>query len=84
MERGEREGKSLLDAIRDGNQEGMQAFDTELERMARAGTISVASALGYSTNHGNLRLQLSDMIEESERQAVSRPEHASAMRDQVQ
>jgi len=84
VERGEREGKSLLDAIRDGNQEGMQAFDTELERMARAGTIALASALGYSTNHGNLRLQLSDMIEESERQAVSRPEHASAMRDQVQ
>jgi twitching motility protein PilT len=84
VERGEREGKSLLDAIRDGNQEGMQAFDTELERMARAGIISVASALGYSTNHGNLRLQLSDMIEESEKQAVSRPEHASAMRDQVQ
>ena len=84
LERGEREGKSLLDAIRDGNQEGMQAFDHELERMARAGTISVASALGYSTNHGNLRLQLSDMIEESDRQAMATSERSSAMIEQVQ
>ena len=84
VERGERDGKSLLDAIRDGNQEGMQAFDQELERMARAGTITVASALGYSTNQGNLRLQISDMIEESDRNAIARPEHSSAMVDQVQ
>jgi twitching motility protein PilT len=64
MEHGEREGKSLLDAIRDGSLDGMQSFDQELEKLARAGTISVATALGYSTNHGNLRLTLSDMIED--------------------
>jgi len=84
LERGEREGKSLLDAIRDGNQEGMQAFDHELEKMARAGTITVDSALGYSTNHGNLRLQLSDMIEESDRDAMATSERSSAMIEQVQ
>jgi twitching motility protein PilT len=84
VERGEREGKSLLDAIRDGNQEGMQAFDRELERMVREGTISVASALAYSTNHGNLRLQLADIIEEMDRNAVTKPEHSSAMVGQVQ
>jgi twitching motility protein PilT len=64
MEHGEREGKSLLDAIRDGGIEGMQAFDHELEKLARAGTITVATALGYSTNYGNLRLTLSDMFED--------------------
>jgi twitching motility protein PilT len=64
LERGERDGKTLLDAIRDGGIEGMQAFDQELEKMARAGTISIPTALGYSTNQGNLRLTLSDLIEE--------------------
>ncbi|HEU4413750.1 MAG TPA: PilT/PilU family type 4a pilus ATPase [Candidatus Angelobacter sp.] len=65
MERGEKEGKSLLDAIRDGSLDGMQSFDQELERMARAGIISIDAALGYSTNQGNLRLSLSDLIEET-------------------
>jgi twitching motility protein PilT len=64
MERGERDGKTLLDAIRDGGIEGMQAFDQELEKLARAGAISISTALGYSTNQGNLRLTLSDLIEE--------------------
>jgi twitching motility protein PilT len=64
LERGERDGKTLLDAIRDGGIEGMQAFDQELEKLARAGTISISTALGYSTNQGNLRLTLSDLIEE--------------------
>lgn len=66
LEKGEREGKSLLDAIRDGNLDGMQCFDGELETLARAGTISIETALGYSSNQGNLRLTLSDLIEETE------------------
>jgi twitching motility protein PilT len=64
MERGERDGKTLLDAIRDGSLDGMQSFDNELEKLVRAGTISVSSALGYATNQGNLRLVLSDLIED--------------------
>src|SRR6185312_13868505 len=35
MEKGEREGRSLLDAIRDGNLDGMQCFDDELGALAR-------------------------------------------------
>lgn len=66
MERGEREGKSLLDAIRDGSLDGMQCFDHELEKLARAGAITVDSALAYSSNQGNLRLALSDLIQEIE------------------
>src|SRR5271155_3562477 len=35
IEKGEGEGKSLLDAMHDGGADGMQCFDDELERMAR-------------------------------------------------
>ena len=61
IEKGERDGKSLYDAMRDGNLEGMQIFDGELERMIRDGTISLQDGLGYATNRQNLQLQLSDL-----------------------
>jgi twitching motility protein PilT len=64
LEKGEREGRSLLDAIRDGNMDGMQCFDDELEVLARKSAITIDTALGYASNHGNLRLALSDLIEE--------------------
>jgi twitching motility protein PilT len=63
VEKGEIEGKSLLDAMRDGATEGMQCFDGELDRMVRAGTIDLESALSYATNAGNLRLELADIAE---------------------
>src|SRR4030095_5433355 len=37
IEMGEKEGKSLLDAMRDGALDGMQYFDGELEKLVRAG-----------------------------------------------
>ena len=61
IEKGEREGKSLYDAMRDGNIEGMQVFDGELERMIREGTITLQDGLAYATNRQNLQLQLSDL-----------------------
>jgi twitching motility protein PilT len=60
IEKGEREGKSLYDAMRDGGLDGMQVFDTEIERMIRSGIISMADGLAYATNRQNLLLQLSD------------------------
>ena len=63
VEKGETEGKSLLDAMRDGATEGMQCFDNELDRMVRAGILDLESALSYATNAGNLRLELSDLAE---------------------
>jgi twitching motility protein PilT len=63
VEKGEAEGKSLLDAMRDGATEGMQDFDSELERMIRNGTLAMDVALGYATNPGNLRLQVADYKE---------------------
>jgi len=65
VEKGEGEGKSLIDAMRDGCNEGMQYFDGELERLVRAEIIDVESALGNASNAGNLRLELADYIEDS-------------------
>jgi twitching motility protein PilT len=65
VEKGETEGKSLLDAMRDGSTEGMQYFDGELERMVREGILDLQSALSYATNAGNLRLELADLAEAS-------------------
>ena len=65
MEKGEAEGKSLLDAMRDGELEGMQHFDGELEKMVRAGTVAFSTAMLYATNAGNLRLQLADVADDS-------------------
>jgi twitching motility protein PilT len=63
VEKGENEGKSLLDAMRDGDTEGMQHFDGEIEKMIRNGDVDFEAALSYSTNAGNLRLELTDFLE---------------------
>ena len=61
MQTGETDGKTMLDAMRDGELEGMQCFDAELEKLIRAGTISMAMGLLHATNPGNLRVQLADI-----------------------
>ena len=63
VERGETEGKSLLDAMRDGETDGMQCFDAEIEKMIRSGLIDLEVGLSYATNVGNLRLQLVDLLD---------------------
>jgi len=63
VEKGEGEGKTLLDAMRDGATEGMQNFDGELDRMIRAGVIDLETGLGFASNAGNLRLELADFAE---------------------
>ena len=64
VETGEREGKTLLDAMRDGALDGMQYFDGELERLVRDGTISLNTAMLYATNAGNLKVALADVPDE--------------------
>jgi twitching motility protein PilT len=56
---GEKEGKSLLDAMEDGALEGMQTFDSELKRLIEAGALDEETALSYATNAPNLKLKLS-------------------------
>jgi twitching motility protein PilT len=64
LEKGEQEGKTLLDAMRDGDTEGMQHFDGGIEQLIRAGIIEMETGLAYATNPGNLRLLLSDIAGE--------------------
>ena len=66
IERGDSEGRSLLDAMRDGELDGMQYFDGEIEKLVRAGAISFSNAMLYATNAGNLRVQLVDVADDSE------------------
>jgi twitching motility protein PilT len=61
VEKGEGDGKTLLDAMRVGSNEGMQHFDGEIEKLIRAGTVEYESGMAYATNAGNLRLELSDI-----------------------
>jgi twitching motility protein PilT len=60
IEKGDSEGKSLLDAMNDGELEGMQSFDNEIEKLVRAGVISMQTALLYASNAGNLQVKLFD------------------------
>ncbi len=69
VEKGESEGKSLLDAMRDGSTEGMQHFDGEIEKLIRAGIVEFDTGLSYSTNTGNLRLEMADFLEERQNNA---------------
>jgi twitching motility protein PilT len=61
MEHGDREGKSLVDAMEQGELDGMQTFDGVLEKMIREGVVKKEDAVAYATNPGNLMLRLSDL-----------------------
>jgi twitching motility protein PilT len=66
VEKGETDGKTLLDAMRVGEQEGMQTFDGDIERLIRNGTLDMDTGLAYATNPGNLQLDMSDLKLEAE------------------
>ena len=58
VQEGEREGKSLSDAMSDGALEGMQTFDGELEKLINARVIDREVGLSYASNRTNLVLKL--------------------------
>jgi len=58
IEKGETEGKSLLDAIRDGEIDGMQDFDSVIRDMIEKDLITMEDGLSFATNQNNLLLQL--------------------------
>ena len=60
LEKGEHDGKTLLEAMQDGDTEGMQHFDGEIEKLVRVGLVGIETGLAYSTNPGNLQLLLGD------------------------
>ena len=61
VEKGEGDGKTLLDAMRVGGQDGMLHFDGEIERLIREGVLDLDTGLAYATNPGNLQLELADL-----------------------
>jgi twitching motility protein PilT len=73
VEKGEADGKTLLDAMRVGGQEGMQHFDGDIERLIRNGTIDMETGLAYATNPGNLQLDMSDLRLEAEEKVKADP-----------
>ncbi|HEV2905629.1 MAG TPA: ATPase, T2SS/T4P/T4SS family, partial [Pyrinomonadaceae bacterium] len=58
IENGEAQGKSLLDAMRDGKLEGMQDFDSVIQNLIEREIVSVEDALAFATNQNNLLLGL--------------------------
>jgi twitching motility protein PilT len=61
IERGEMEGKSLMDAMEQGDMEGMQTFDGEIEKLVRSGIVTKEDGLAYASNQGNLLLKLGEL-----------------------
>jgi twitching motility protein PilT len=61
IEKGEKDGRSITDAMNAGEMEGMQTFDVVLERLIRSGLITRDVGLSYATNANNLKLEISDM-----------------------
>jgi twitching motility protein PilT len=58
IEEGESEGKSLLDAMRDGKLDGMQDFDGVLKDMIERQVVTLEDGLAFATNQNNLLLEL--------------------------
>lgn len=58
IESGESEGKSLLDAMRDGKLDGMQDFDSVILELIEARVISMGDGLSFATNQNNMLLSL--------------------------
>jgi twitching motility protein PilT len=83
VEHGETEGKSLLDAMRDADDDGMQCFDLEIEKLIRSGMVDIEAGLSYATNVGNMRLQLADLIDSGGRLPASRKQNGTADRTQA-
>ena len=58
IEKGESEGKSLLDAMRDGKLDGMQDFDSVIKDMIQRNVVTLEDGLAFATNQNNLLLTL--------------------------
>ncbi|MBX7173316.1 MAG: PilT/PilU family type 4a pilus ATPase [Pyrinomonadaceae bacterium] len=58
IEKGEEQGKSLLDAMKDGEIDGMQDFDTVIRQLIEKEVVTLDDGLSYATNQNNLLLQL--------------------------
>jgi twitching motility protein PilT len=58
IEKGEENGKSLLDAIRDGGIDNMQDFDSVIQGMIESRQVKFEDGLSFATNQNNMLLML--------------------------
>jgi len=58
IEKGERENKSLLDAIKAGTPEGMQHFDSEIAQLVQDRVVDLETGLSFATNPAALGQEL--------------------------
>jgi twitching motility protein PilT len=79
IEKGESEGKTLLDAIRDGEIDGMQDFDSVIRKMIEQKIISLEDGLSYATNQNNLLLQLKGLASSEDYNSPSKRPMGSAL-----
>ena len=77
--KGESEGRSLTDAMHDGQVDGMQTFDDEIEKLWNEGVISKETALAYASNPTNLALRLTD-----EPEAAKKKENENSMLEMLE
>jgi twitching motility protein PilT len=77
IEKGESEGKTLLDAIRDGEIDGMQDFDSVIRTFIESGLISLDDGLSYATNQNNLLLQLKGLASTEDYLSDGKPKAAN-------
>jgi twitching motility protein PilT len=84
IEKGESEGKSLIDAMEQGDQDGMQTFDGVIEQMVRKGVLSREGAMPYATNANNLLLRLTDLGETPAPAATVPAKDENSMLDMIE
>jgi twitching motility protein PilT len=84
LQSGESEGKTLLDAMRDGRLDGMQDFDTVIKEMIERNVVTLEDGLAFATNPHNLQLALKgvslrdDYTNPGEQSSYQRPAAAPA------
>jgi twitching motility protein PilT len=84
IEKGESEGKSLIDAMEQGDQDGMQTFDGVLEKMVRDGILTQEGAMPYATNANNLQLRLGDLGAGADARPKASPKEEGSMLDMIE
>jgi twitching motility protein PilT len=93
LQNGESEGKTLLDAMRDGKFDGMQHFDGVIKEMIEQKIVTLEDGLAFATNQNNLLLELKgvsgkeDFVHDEPGRpaaAPARPQRSSAMFDLVE
>jgi twitching motility protein PilT len=83
IERGESDGKSLIDAMEQGDLEGMQTFDGVIENLIRTGVVTREEALPYASNQNNMLLRLADFGGGSVRSQPREPEPSKSDGDSI-